>query len=52
MVDDGDLDVDCDDDDDLAFPLKDCTFWMDPCQVGIDQVVNLNQILREREIRN
>lgn len=48
MVDDDDLDVNCDDDDDLAFPLKDCTFLMDPYQVGIDQVVNLNQILMGR----
>lgn len=46
MVDDDDQDVNCGDDDDLAFPLTDCTFLMDPYQVEIDQVVNLNQILK------
>lgn len=49
MVDDDDRDVDCDGDDDRAFPLVDCTFWMDPCQVGRDRGVNLNRILEIRK---
>lgn len=51
MVDGDDQDVNCDGDDDLAFPLEDCTFLMDPYQVEINQVVNLNQILKELRIR-
>ena len=47
MVDDDDPDVNYDDDDDLAFPLKDCTVLKDPYQVEINQVVNLNQTLKD-----
>lgn len=47
MVDDQD-EVVCELDDDLASPLMDCTFLMDPCQVGKVRGVSLVQTLYQK----